>query len=919
MPVLVGNEKQRHQLIRMLTDATQGKGTVSLITGGLSSGKTEVLHDLANRAEHDEFTVLRAMAAADEQDYPYALIEQLLDRAHVVGDVVTLLREHADGGTPTSSVPPGVLRSILHALIRLSNDAPVLIAIDDLHYADALSLKCLLYLIRRIRSTRIAVALTHGAQRCAARRSLLGELLYHSHTQQVSLSMLSDQGIADLLTQELGEPPAAWVASAYGRASGGNPSLVRALLQDQEHDEHSSPAREQPVPRGTYRETVLACIHHSGPAALRVARAIALLNGYSSIPLVAGLAEVEESEAREAIQVFDSSGILDGGSFRHSTMRIAVLNELTPDEGTRLHQRAARLLRDSGADPVTISRHLLAADDATEPWVATVLSEAADELLAEERINLAIRCLQLAERRREDPQLRITMRIRIIWLLWRIRPEASRSYATVVLSKAADNTTSDLPELWLISVALWYGWGDRAVRLAERNAQSWNVHDPRVRSEATAVGNWIRTSVPGLADRIVPLLPAETTEETGLAGALRTLRGVLTSRDGCADVAEQIVQQARRLDFRNLIPATYAILALVYAGRLESSAAWCDQIISGLKKRRAPSWLGVFAGLRAMIALRMGDLETARSDAEYALHRLSLKDGGELAGIPLATLIEAYTAAGDHKKVADIVRQPTPKELFQTRSCLHYLYARGRHHLSEGRHHASLGDFIACGEHMQVWGLDSPALVPWRSAAAEAYLRLGDQHRAEQLATEELTMIREGDSRGRAHTLRVVAATHPLEHRVATLHEALTELKGTRDGHCQATILADLGRALRQTREHDRARDVLRQAQAAAEECGAKELFEEVRRELDTLAPCPELLVPPGPEGTFHEKILELLTVAERRVAALAIQGYSNREISRRLFITVSTVEQHLTHTYKKFGIRRRDELPTNLSLDIAD
>jgi DNA-binding CsgD family transcriptional regulator len=60
------------------------------------------------------------------------------------------------------------------------------------------------------------------------------------------------------------------------------------------------------------------------------------------------------------------------------------------------------------------------------------------------------------------------------------------------------------------------------------------------------------------------------------------------------------------------------------------------------------------------------------------------------------------------------------------------------------------------------------------------------------------------------------------------------------------------------------------------------------------------------------------LSDAERRVAALAANGYSNREIAKKLFITVSTVEQHLTHTYRKLKVTRRTDLPANLELDMS-
>ncbi|MYT48406.1 hypothetical protein GTY89_40310, partial [Streptomyces sp. SID5471] len=61
------------------------------------------------------------------------------------------------------------------------------------------------------------------------------------------------------------------------------------------------------------------------------------------------------------------------------------------------------------------------------------------------------------------------------------------------------------------------------------------------------------------------------------------------------------------------------------------------------------------------------------------------------------------------------------------------------------------------------------------------------------------------------------------------------------------------------------------------------------------------------------------LSGAELRVAALAARGYTNRQIAGALFITISTVEQHLTRAYRKLGVQRRTDLATRLNLDAEE
>jgi DNA-binding CsgD family transcriptional regulator len=106
-----------------------------------------------------------------------------------------------------------------------------------------------------------------------------------------------------------------------------------------------------------------------------------------------------------------------------------------------------------------------------------------------------------------------------------------------------------------------------------------------------------------------------------------------------------------------------------------------------------------------------------------------------------------------------------------------------------------------------------------------------------------------------------------------------------------AQTLADLSGSVRHL---TRARMTARRAWHVARECGAEPL-------------CERLLPDDVPASGSQ---VAGLTGAERRVAALAADGHTNREIARKLFVTTSTVEQHLTRVYRKLDIRYRAEIP---------
>jgi DNA-binding NarL/FixJ family response regulator len=120
-----------------------------------------------------------------------------------------------------------------------------------------------------------------------------------------------------------------------------------------------------------------------------------------------------------------------------------------------------------------------------------------------------------------------------------------------------------------------------------------------------------------------------------------------------------------------------------------------------------------------------------------------------------------------------------------------------------------------------------------------------------------------------------------------------------------AKALTALGSLLRLSRRPKEAREPLRRALELAEACGAAALESHVRSELAAAGVRPRTTALSG---------IESLTASERRVAALAAAGGTNRDIAQELFVTPKTVEVHLSNTYRKLGIGSRRELPASLA-----
>ncbi|MBW5486729.1 helix-turn-helix transcriptional regulator, partial [Streptomyces bambusae] len=377
--------------------------------------------------------------------------------------------------------------------------------------------------------------------------------------------------------------------------------------------------------------------------------------------------------------------------------------------------------------------------------------------------------------------------------------------------------------------------------------------------------------------------------------------------DGDEQAAERLLK-GTPLAHATFEPIVQAVRTLVHTDRPDRAVVWCQRL-----QAAAPhiGWQAAFGLIHSEALLRLGDLAGAEREAAAAADAVTDRGGLFLFG-PLATLITARTAMGQYDAVARLLQMPVPEELFSSVYALGFLRARGHYYLATHRHRAALGEFLDAGRLAQSWGLDRPRQLPWRTDAAEALLRLGEHRQAERFVVEQLAGTGVRSPRVRGISLRLRAATTELRQRPKLLTRAVDELRRSGDHLELAKALADLGRALMLLGEGTRAGMVTRRAWHLAADCGALPLCEQIMpgQSGPEQRPAPVHRADSAPAET------EQLSESERRVAALAAYGYTNREISAKLYITVSTVEQHLTRAYRKLGISRRQDLPMDLQFE---
>lgn len=934
---LVERERELAELSDVLAECARGRGSAVVISGGIGTGKTELLDALKGRGVEAGFMVLGAVSSWAERDSPGSVLSQLLRQAEdplgpacrtaeLLDQLVRAYptQDTEDSGQSTyDSVTTAALHRLCTRALQVADRIPVLLCIDDVQFADALTRHWLIQLLRQMRSSRIALVVAECTLSAPANPQLRAELLRVPNYRRITVERLTRDGVAEMLADHLDDGTATALADPCHEVSAGNPLLVRALVEDH-LSAASAPDGAAPelAVADAHRDAVLACLHRGWPGLVRLAEALAVLDADAELPdLLTQMMEDEEPATIErGLYALDAAGLLKGKRLRHPATRSVVLESLTPHRRAALHGRVAGLLYEQGVAATRVARHLLAAERGLPPWAVPVLREAAERHLVGNRAADAHACLDAALRVCDDDSLRMDLKVLLASAAWLLNPSISAKHLGELAAALREGRLPDRTALMLAKYLLWHGRFDEAADAIELIGEREDETDPAGAVEVRATRELLSSSYPALVSPTVRNRPhpQSGTVYRGSADRDPRIRGAAALShvlrhgpdDGAVADAETSMR-ATRLGKKTQEWLMCAVAALKFADRLDTAGSWCDHWLEEARARRVPLWEAEFASLRASISLRQGDPVRARQLAETALAQVPAESWGVCLGGPLANLVQASTDTGDYDAAAAYLEVPVPEGMFKSRFGLSYLDARGWYHLRTGRPYAALDDFTTCGELMRRWGFDQPSLVTWRTGAAQAHLALGDTLRARRLARDQIAIVGAAPTRSRGVALRSVAATSPPADRVDLLTEAVQILQSCGDQLQLAGAFADLGRVHLQGGRPAKAKPLLELAARLAEACGAEPLLQTLRAE--GVAPTGD---PPGPASRMDRAAaLVLLSGAERRVADLAVRGYSNKQISEKLNITVSTVEQHLTRVFRKLGVKARKDLPDEIVL----
>ncbi|AGM08045.1 helix-turn-helix transcriptional regulator [Amycolatopsis keratiniphila] len=353
--------------------------------------------------------------------------------------------------------------------------------------------------------------------------------------------------------------------------------------------------------------------------------------------------------------------------------------------------------------------------------------------------------------------------------------------------------------------------------------------------------------------------------------------------------AELAHQALKSFNWRDVGSFWYSILTLVYLDEGEAAQFHLDRATtrSGWAKSTA------VPVLRARVAAVNGDPVTA---AELLVPFVTQGGPDQFTEVAVAWAIEALVELGELDRADDLLRgHSLSGGLEAVFDRAEVLAARGLLSMAIGNPESAYDDFIACGRELARWGVTNPAVIPWRSRAALSAAATGRATVALPLAEDELSSSRRwGTARAIGTALRAVGLVDIGGRDIDLLKKAIDVLarSGARSTLMQARY--ELAVKLKIEGRHDEVQLALRDFRETAVATGNESWIE---RADDTMRRWSET-------GDTAK-----VSVKERKVANLAQAGLSNGEIAKRLHLTTSTVEFHLSNVYRKLAISGRSEL----------
>jgi DNA-binding CsgD family transcriptional regulator len=933
---LLERESELSVIGNLVAGASAGVGRALLVEGEAGVGKTRLLEAVAELGGDQAVLVLRARGGELERSFPFGVAAQLLspvlapmasnERRELLSGAAALAAPVVD---PTA-VPAGptagaedALFARMHGLYWLSaalaGRMPLVIVVDDAHWADEPSLHWLLFLARRLEDMPVSLVLAARPAKAGDWPAPLSLLTQEPQVAVIRPQPLSESASAVVVRSLLDANADEIFCRACHQAAAGNPFYLRELVTAISADgipvtEAGALQLRSLAPEAIGR-SLLVRLGRMPLAVAKLARCVAVLGADGDLRVAARLAGLGLDDAITATDALVAAGLLETGStlrLAHPVVRTALYAELPEGERAQLHRHAARILADQGAGPDVVAAHLLATYAHADEWTVDALGQAADRALARGAPAIAAAYLRRALEEPPTAQQRVSV-LRRLGVAGSLAGDlAAEEPLHEAMRLAGDPLVRAEIALELSSAYVLTGRFGEAVRVLDE-ATERVAHDDqelRWRLAARLIGTArMESAYTELANRHLLRLPGDVSGATHgerLVLAHRAIGSVMAG-DDVNDVVRLataalrdglLAEEETTLSASVLMP----IFALVLSEQHELAMQAFNQLLARARREGTPVAFAFISSMRSQLHYYQGSIPDAIADARTAID--SGSHFGWTVGVPslYANLANGLLEEGDIPGAErTLASSGVGEEIPDMLLFCDLLRSRGRLRLALGNTQAGIDDLLAGHELLARFRIANPAGMYCRSTAAVALAGLGRRDEGQELVAAELAAARRFGAPGAIGIcLRAAGVVEGSEAGIELLREAVGHLERSPARLEHARALADLGASLRRGGKRQEARQALRQALDLADRCGGRVVADRALAELRIAGARPR---------RAHVSGINALTASERRVAQLAAEGLTNRQIAQALFVSHPTVVTHLSHCYQKLGINSREQL----------
>jgi DNA-binding CsgD family transcriptional regulator len=887
--------------------ATEGGFGVLVLEGEAGIGKTTLWTEGVRRLHEAGAIVLAARPAEAETALSFSGLIDLFGA--VPGDVLDRLPEpqqlalraaRLEAPTPSRGIDEAALfAGVLSMLRMLAADSTVVVAVDDVQWLDSATARALGYATRRLDAE--PVRFLAAVRVVGPPPTTFLSAIHESQRRVLEVGPMSLAALHEVVRFRTGVSIPRPTFVRVARASGGNPFYALEIATA--------------LDRGSLGDDLPVPVDVTGLVESRLTRLPTATR--RALLVAAALAQpTTEIVDADALAAAEDAGILSIDQhrirFAHPLFASAVYAQAHASERRRLHRRLASLVD----DPEDRARHLALSALRPDEAIAGDIANAAFLAGARGAPDAAARLSELAvgSTPRANAAAR-SERLLSAAHFWFEAGDFTRALALVeeLLERVPEPPIQARALQILCQVHARRSSFAEAFAFAQRALESAG-DDPRLRAGMELDVAYCSASMGDFEGaRAHALAAVSGAESEGDAQVLADALGALTIAEfmGGAGLDEARLERALALE-DPAWPGTFVLrpsyihgCLLLWSGRVEEALAVHEALRAHTLERGEESALPMLTLYLVWACLWEGDLARARQFARESRETAVLLGDPATQGIALAAnaLVHAYDGSAPlaRQEAADALAifdrlQWLPGTIWP-------LWALGLTDLSCGSPEAVDRSLGPLAELICSLGADV-SLGVFLPEEIEALVEIGDTERADRYTCwleQRAGELDRGWARALAGRCRGLlhAARRDDGAAIQALSDALAEHDQLDLPIERARTNLVLGRVLRRSGRRGRAKATLSEALATFEEVGARRWADRTRTELDRLGK--------------RTPSADALTTTEARVAELAAEGLSNREIAERAFLTVKAVESNLTRVYRKLAIRSRSQLVRTL------